>query len=456
MKNRIALLLTGVIAATVLAGCGNSAPVTEPATTELATTEPAAETTTSNQSLKPPNDATGVIDGDLTGTLEVWSWTTDPEYQIAAFEKAYPNVTVNFTQIGTDYDTKMQTIVDNNTVGPDVFYSDVKNVKMYIEADAWENLSEDPYNADTSDYEDYTVTLGSDADGNVRALSYQATPGGFWYKRDLAQKYLGTDDPGEISKMLSTEEGLLEVAERIKDGSNGATAMFPTYKDIWQYYNYGVRHTAWVDENNNFQMDESVDKFMDIAKIVRDNGYDAKLDPWTDPWYASCADDSVFGFVEPTWGLQYVIMTGAPESKGNWAIASLPGSYFNGGSYLGIYKQSQAKELAWTYIQYVTGNHDYLVQYAHDKGDFTASKSVNAEVTDGFEEPWCAGQNTFEFFTNEMPKIDTSFVTRYDSYFTDILYTSSDLYVNGEKDKAGTIQQFKEDIKSNYRYLNVE
>jgi outer membrane murein-binding lipoprotein Lpp len=27
MKNRIALLLTGVIAATVLAGCGNSAPV---------------------------------------------------------------------------------------------------------------------------------------------------------------------------------------------------------------------------------------------------------------------------------------------------------------------------------------------------------------------------------------------------------------------------------------------
>ena len=135
---------------------------------------------------------------DLSGTLEVWGWTTDPEYQIEAFEKAYPNVTVNYTMIGTDYDTKMQTIVDNRTEGPDVFYADVKTVKNYIESDAWETLTDDPYNIDVSDSEDYTVKLGSDSDGNVKALSYQATPGGFWYKRDLAKKYLGTDDAGDL------------------------------------------------------------------------------------------------------------------------------------------------------------------------------------------------------------------------------------------------------------------
>ena len=81
---------------------------------------------------------------DLSGTLEVWGWTTDPQYQIEAFEKAYPNVTVNYTMIGTDYDTKMQTIVDNRTEGPDVFYADVKTVKNYIESDAWETLTDDP------------------------------------------------------------------------------------------------------------------------------------------------------------------------------------------------------------------------------------------------------------------------------------------------------------------------
>ena len=270
---------------------------------------------------------------DLSGTLEVWGWTTDPEYQIEAFEKAYPNVTVNYTMIGTDYDTKMQTIVDNRTEGPDVFYADVKTVKNYIESDAWETLTDDPYNIDVSDSEDYTVKLGSDSDGNVKALSYQATPGGFWYKRDLAKKYLGTDDPDEISEMLSTTEGMLDVAEKLKEGSNGETHMFASYKDLWQFANYGMRSVAWVD-GNKFQMDDYIPEFFDLAKTVRDNDYDAKIDTWSEAWYASCADDSVFGYAEPTWGLQYVIQTGAPDSEGNWGIASMPDAYFNGGSYL--------------------------------------------------------------------------------------------------------------------------
>lgn len=103
------------------------------------------------------------------------------------------------------------------------------------------------------------------ADGNVKALSYQATPGGFWYKRDLAKKYLGTDDPDEISEMLSTTEGMLDVAEKLKAGSNGETHMFASYKDLWQFANYGMRSLAWVD-GDKFQMDDYIPEFFDLAK----------------------------------------------------------------------------------------------------------------------------------------------------------------------------------------------
>ena len=364
---------------------------------------------------------------DLSGTLEVWGWTTDPQYQIEAFEKAYPNVTVNYTMIGTDYDTKMQTIVDNRTEGPDVFYADVKTVKNYIESDAWETLTDDPYNIDVSDSEDYTVKLGSDSDGNVKALSYQATPGGFWYKRDLAKKYLGTDDPDEISEMLSTTEGMLDVAEKLKEGSNGETHMFASYKDLWQFANYGMRSLAWVD-GDKFQMDDYVPEFFDLAKTVRDNGYDAKIDTWSEAWYASCADDSVFGYAEPTWGLQYVIQTGAPDSEGNWGLASMPAAYFNGGSYLGIYQESQNKELAAEYVKFVCTNKDFLAQYAKDKGDYTSLKSVNKEIADsGYEESWCAGQNTFKFFSDQMDKINTDIVTKYDDTIGNLMLNNVDL-----------------------------
>ena len=393
---------------------------------------------------------------DLSGTLEVWGWTTDPQYQIEAFEKAYPNVTVNYTMIGTDYDTKMQTIVDNRTEGPDVFYADVKTVKNYIESDAWETLTDDPYNIDVSDSEDYTVKLGSDSDGNVKALSYQATPGGFWYKRDLAKKYLGTDDPDEISEMLSTTEGMLDVAEKLKAGSNGETHMFASYKDLWQFANYGMRSVAWVD-GNKFQMDDYIPEFFDLAKTVRDNGYDAKIDTWSEAWYASCADDSVFGYAEPTWGLQYVIQTGAPDSEGNWGLASMPAAYFNGGSYLGIYQESQNKELAAEYVKFVCTNKDFLAQYAKDKGDYTSLKSVNKEIADGgYEESWCAGQNTFKFFSDQMDKINTDIVTKYDDTIGNLMLNNVDLYLNGQLDKDAAIAQFKDDVASNYRRLDVE
>ena len=393
---------------------------------------------------------------DLSGTLEVWGWTTDPQYQIEAFEKAYPNVTVNYTMIGTDYDTKMQTIVDNRTEGPDVFYADVKTVKNYIESDAWETLTDDPYNIDVSDSEDYTVKIASDSEGNVKALSYQATPGGFWYKRDLAKKYLGTDDPDEISEMLSTTEGMLDVAEKLKEGSNGETHMFASYKDLWQFANYGMRSVAWVD-GNKFQMDDYIPEFFDLAKTVRDNDYDAKIDTWSEAWYASCADDSVFGYAEPTWGLQYVIQTGAPDSEGNWGIASMPAAYFNGGSYLGIYQESQNKELAAEYVKFVCTNKNFLTQYANDKGDYTSLKSVNKEIADsGYEESWCAGQNTFKFFSDQMDKINTDIVTKYDDTIGNLMLNNVDLYLNGQLDKDAAIAQFKDDVASNYRRLDVE
>lgn len=393
---------------------------------------------------------------DLSGTLEVWGWTTEPQYQIEAFEKAYPNVTVNYTMIGTDYDTKMQTIVDNRTEGPDVFYADVKTVKNYIESDAWETLTDDPYNIDVSDSEDYTVKIASDSEGNVKALSYQATPGGFWYKRDLAKKYLGTDDPDEISEMLSTTEGMLDVAEKLKEGSNGETHMFASYKDLWQFANYGMRSVAWVD-GNKFQMDDYIPEFFDLAKTVRDNDYDAKIDTWSEAWYASCADDSVFGYAEPTWGLQYVIQTGAPDSEGNWGIASMPAAYFNGGSYLGIYQESQNKELAAEYVKFVCTNKDFLTQYANDKGDYTSLKSVNKEIADsGYEESWCAGQNTFKFFSDQMDKINTDIVTKYDDTIGNLMLNNVDLYLNGQLDKDAAIAQFKDDVASNYRRLDVE
>lgn len=457
MKRKVALLLTCVLTAASLAACGSGSSQTPaPEQTEEASETAQEEATASEE--EAVNEVAGNAAADAesySGTIQVWSWTNDPEYQIAAFEKAYPNVKVEFTQIGTDYDTKMQTIVDNETEGPDVFYSDVKNVKNYIESGAWENLSAAPYNADVSNTVPYCVQLASDKDGNLRAMTYQATPGGFWYKRDLAQEYLGTDDPAEISQMLSTMDGVLETAEKIKTASNGETHMFASYQDLWNMANYGMRTEPWV-EDGKFILDDYVSEFFDLAKTIRDNDYGAKLDWWSDAWYSAAADKSIFGYTLPTWGLLNVMQTGAPDSKGNWAIASLPTSYFNGGSYLGIYQLSENKDLAWLYIDFVCNNQEFLKQYAVDKADYTSSVPVNEAVAEGYVNEWCKDQNTIEFFTGELDKINTSIVTKYDDVIGNLMLSNIDLYLNGTLSKEEALEQFKADVAGNYRSLTVE
>lgn len=433
MKKRLCVLLAMTVFMTAFTGCGSKEAETE--TKEF--TEKAHE--------------------DYKGTLQIWSWTDDPVYQIEAFEKEYPNVKVEFTQIGEDYDVKMQTIVDNETEGPDVFCADAKTVKNYIESGAWENLTAEPYKADelTKDMIEYTKEIGSDEDGNLRALSWQASPGGFWYKRSMAKEYLGTDDPAEISEMLSSMDGVKKAAATIYEKSGGKTAFLPNYQDLWTMACYGQRTQPWV-EDDKFIMDSYVEEFLDIGKEFRESGYDAKLEAWSTAWYSAAAEDTLFGYVLPTWGMQYVIQGSAPDSKGDWAIASMPVSYFNGGTYMGIYKQSKEKELAWEYLKFVTMNEDYLKQYVADKSDFPALQTVVDALIDDYADEWCGGQNTFKFFKEESEKINASLVTKYDDTINNLLLQNAELYAQGELSKEEAVSQFKEDVSSAYQSITVE
>ena len=56
------------------------------------------------------------------GELTYWSWTPQAEAQVAAFEEAYPNVTVNLVNAGTGNDqyTKLQNAIKAGSGAPDV------------------------------------------------------------------------------------------------------------------------------------------------------------------------------------------------------------------------------------------------------------------------------------------------------------------------------------------------
>jgi hypothetical protein len=68
-----------------------------------ATPAPTLEPVTLSPEAQAFVDATEVIDESLTGSIDVWGWasamrdTMDASGVLGAFQKAYPNVTVNIT-----------------------------------------------------------------------------------------------------------------------------------------------------------------------------------------------------------------------------------------------------------------------------------------------------------------------------------------------------------------------
>jgi len=291
----------------------------------------------------------------------------------------------------------------------------------------------------------------------MRALSWQACPGGVGYKRDLAKKYLGTDDPDEISAMLSTPEKIVETARKVKEASKGKAKLFVGTEDLYKIYVGGARTQPWV-KDNKFIIDPKMLEYIDIAKTMRDEGLEGGIRQWTPAWSAAVADDIHMCYAIPTWGIQWIVAVNDEKNAqaGRWAVAT-PMPYYEGGTWAGISQQSKNKELAWEFVKFLATDKEHLKAWAIKTGDFVNHIAVIEELkNDSSFVNKTVNQNTYEVYGPMVEKVNGNLITQYDDQmrksFQDIMQT----YLAGKITKEQFIQQFKEKVKSDLPDLIVE
>ncbi len=237
---------------------------------------------------------------EYRGTITLWSFTDEPNWYIEKFNEIYPNVTVDFTHTpgGPEYIARVNAAV---TAGnqPDVFSAEISWILQWIESDRiWANISAPPYNADelTENMIPYVRELGRDSMGRQRALSLQATPGGFFYRRSLAKEYFGTDDPDEVSALWPDIESFMNVAADVRDASSNQVHLFSSWWDIrWFFFN--ARTRPWV-EDNRLIIDNVVHDYIALAKQIRDENLSANAEPGTPAWTSLMQEGAVIGYKE--------------------------------------------------------------------------------------------------------------------------------------------------------------
>lgn len=403
--------------------------------------------------------------------LTIWSFTDELQEPIDIFMEKH-DVEIELTIIPiADYPTRLRPVLESGSGAPDIFTGEIAFIKDWVEQGYWENLSQEPYNVEEvkGDFIDYVFDLGRDSEGNVKALSWQTTPGGIFYRRSIAKEVLGTDDPEVIGEKFSTMEGLFEVGEQLK--AEGYR-LFPDEGAV-RWFAQGNDPQAWVNENDELVMSEGRLNHFDYAKELREKDLTAFAPEWSPSWFAAMdgpinynggwdevaeevSDEvGVFAYALPTWGLHSVLKTNTEETAGDWAVTSGPNPYFWGGTWLGIYSGSENKDLAWEFVKMMTHDEEFLTDWALDSGDVLSYLPVTDAIKDDFSEPFLGGQNNYTFFLEQAESINPGLVTKYDQQIDTFFGGAVSEYVDGVKTKEEAIQDFYDLVRNAYPHIKT-
>jgi len=452
LKRAASIVVSGLMITSLLVGCG---PKDEPITN----VEPSA-------SVEPSKDPGGDTPKELKGEFTFWHFNKDEGPLLAkAFEDKYPGVKIN-VQITADsdmaYQNKVTAALRAGKGMPDLYAVESAYVKRFVNMPGgFEDLSAAPYNAEelTSKMISYTIDIGRSDDGKIRGLSHQGTPGGIGYKRDIATKYLGTDDPAAISEMLSSPEKMIETAKLLKEKSGGKARLVPGTDELRKIY-LGGRSEGWI-KDGKLNIDPKMMEYVDLQKQLRDLGQDAGMQAWTPAWSAAIADETSFMFAIPTWGIPYIIAANDTENKetGRWGVANPPFSYSWGGTWYGLYSgaDQEKKQLAWEFIKFICTDTAFQESWAKSSGDFISNTEVIEKLAnDATFESKTVKQNPYVIFKDAIPKINGKILNQYDDSIEIAFRDAMETYFSGKKSKDDAMKDFKAKVKSNIKDIIVE
>jgi ABC-type glycerol-3-phosphate transport system substrate-binding protein len=388
-------------------------------------------------------------------TLTVWSFTDELDGMITKYYKpAHPGVTIEYSMTPNDqFANKLNPLLQTGQGVPDIFALEDAYVRNYIESGLLLDLT-DIYEANKGKLLAYPVEIGS-YNGRVYGMSWQATPGALFYRRSLAKKYLGTDDPAQVQAYLSDLPKFLETAKLIKEKSGGSCKIIATTGELDRPFHY-ARKDPWVVDGK-LVVDPAMIEYMKVAKLMNDEGYTMRLGQWSEGWYAGMKDAltdengeaiQIFCYLLPTWGLHFVLKTNAPDTAGDWGMVAGPVPYRWGGTWLGSWKDTPHKAEVKEFIRYLTTDDAFLEAWAKESGDLVSNVTVVEKIKDSYSEPFLAGQNHYAEFAGMAEGVNGR-LTQGTDQAIDMLYGEAiTAYIFEEMTLEEALQSFTEQAES--------
>jgi len=410
-------------------------------------------------------------------TINLWSFTDEIPGMVDKYIASHPDCgfTVNTTIIATTegaYQPALdQALMSGGADAPDIYAAEAAFILKYSQGDMQQYAM--PYKdlgididakIKAAEIAPYTVDIGSNTSGQVDALGYQTTGGCFIYRRSIAKKVFGTDDPKTINDIIGGGSGNWTAfnAAAAKLGDAGV-AIVSGDGDIWHAYE-NSSDKGWIVDGKLY-IDPKREAFIDASKALTDNGWSNQTQDWTDAWFADMKDTGAkpcFGFFGPAWLINYTLAPNCGGSKvgegtyGDWAVCNSPIGFFWGGTWVLANKNMPAakKNAVKTIIEWITldySNDGLLYKWANGtlNGEGGTKDTVSSGVVmskSNGELAFLGGQNMFDYFVPANKYANGKNLTQYDETINSLWREQVRAYANGQKSRAEAIADFKTNV----------
>lgn len=364
--------------------------------------------------------AEATVNEELSGKIVVWDWDVNRiGAQLEEFNKAYPNIEVEIVPIANsgEYRTKIVSAVAAGTDLPDIGCIEMNDRYQLLNLGIWDNLENDPYGFDPSSVVEYTNVLNTTENGEVVGIECTLCPSGLAYKKDLAEKYLGTSDPAELEAMLPDWDTVLEVGKKIKEENPDIYLFSSADEDLWVCL-AGQMEEAFATEDGSLN-EEALKKPVHYIYEFLTTGVCDRMQGYSTAWYDQFSNDDNYIFDScANWSPQFNIEPSDPDNEDQWAFMKAPGGAFSsGGTSLAVCSQSKVKEAAWALIDWMLLQKEGAEIYKNNIGYYAPLASLYEDEEFVNWTTSCFGDQNVgkKLYTEIVPEMNVRPLSQYDT-----------------------------------------
>ena len=425
--------------------------------TENTTAKPVTEATTAVKASE--NKSIVVGKGDFALDISGWdaskkiyaySWDDDFQRKLNVVLDSFPEIKpyVEYINLGVSSEESLA-IIDSAFATdryPSLIPADISSAKYWIEDDSktLDLRSIGFTDATLANSYKYARDFGK-FNGQIKAVTWQNTAGSIFYNRAIAQWVFGTDDPAAIQNKLKDWDSFFAAADELK--SKGYKIV--SGPDDIYYAVINTHSDPWVQVKSNgdpvFKPDDTIETYLNISKKLSDGNYTNGTSLWSAEWFGSMKNGgNVFCYFACPWMIG--VFQGNGASDGAWGACVGPDSYYWGGTYVSVGKDTPNPELCAFILYELTCDPDIAVKITNQTGDAVNNIEANARLNNGEIAKdnngvrFLGGQNPYATWAEAAPGIRQDAVTYLDKYYDRFILDAATGY------NAGTYKSVKEAI----------